>query len=53
LQPREHDLPPNWWTIFGNGIPVYHCAPGRDLAERHASDPDYRLSLIATKLHDR
>jgi hypothetical protein len=54
LQPREHDLLPDWWTIFCNGIPVYHCAPGRrDLAERYASDPDYRLSLITTKLHDR
>jgi hypothetical protein len=51
---REHDLPPDWWTVFCNGIPVRHCAPDRrDLAERYASDPDYRLSLITTKLHDR
>src|ERR1700722_7342026 len=51
---REHDLPPDWWTVFCNGIPVRHCAPGRlDLAERYATDPDYRLSLVATKLHDR
>jgi hypothetical protein len=51
---REHDLPPDWWTVFCNGIPVRHCAPDRrDLAERYATDPDYRLSLIRTKLHDR
>ena len=51
---REHDLPPDWWTIFCNGIPVHHCAPGRrDLAERYATDPEYRLSLVTTKLHDR
>jgi hypothetical protein len=50
---REHDLPPDWWTVFCNGIPVRHCAPDRhDLAERYAN-PDYRLSLIRTKWHDR
>jgi hypothetical protein len=54
LPEREHDLPPDWWTVFCNGIPVRHCAPGRrDLAERYATDPGYRLSLVTTKLHDR
>ena len=39
---REHDLPPD------------HCAPDRhDLAERYASDPDYRLSLVTKFIHDR
>ena len=47
---REHGLPPDWWTVFCNG----HCAPNRrDLAERYATNPDYRLSLIRTKLQDR
>jgi hypothetical protein len=42
LPAREHDLPPDWWTVFCNGIPVRHCAPDRrDLAERYATDPDY------------
>jgi hypothetical protein len=50
---REHDLPPDWWSVFCNGMPVRHCAPDRhDLAERYAN-PDYRLSLIRTKWHDR
>ena len=52
LPEREHDLPPDWWTVFCNGIPVRHCAPDRrDLAERYATDPEYRLSQIKTKLH--
>jgi integrase len=42
LPPREHDIPPDWWTVFCNGIPVRHCAPSRrDLAERYATDPEY------------
>ena len=54
LPAREHDLSPDWWTVFCHGIPVRHCAPDRrDLAERYATDPDYRLSLVTTKLHNR
>jgi hypothetical protein len=52
----EHPHGPRggWWTATCNGIPVYHFAPERrDIAERYATDPDYRLSLIAAKLHDR
>ena len=37
-----------------NGVPVRHCVPiRRDLAERYATDPGYRLSLIPTKLYDK
>ena len=51
---REYDMPPEWWTIFCNGIPVHHCAPSRrDLADRYATNADYRPSLIRTKLHNR
>ena len=33
LPAREHDLPPDWRTVFCNGIPVHHCSPSRrDLA---------------------
>ena len=43
-----------WWTVTCNGIPVYHFTPERrDGAERYASDPQYRLSLVTRKLHDR
>ena len=48
------DRPPDWWTVTCNGIPVYHFAPERrDLAERYASDPDYRQSRITKKAHER
>jgi hypothetical protein len=51
---REHDIPPDWWTIFCNGIPVHHYSPSRrDLADRCATDADYRLSLGIKRLHDR
>jgi hypothetical protein len=51
---REYDMPPEWWTIFCNGIPVHHCAPSRrDLADPYATNADYRPSLIRTKLHNR
>jgi hypothetical protein len=33
-----------------NGIPVWHC---RAKAERYATDPEYRASLIVTKYADR
>jgi hypothetical protein len=52
----EHPRGPRggWWTETCNGIPVHHCVPTRgDLAERYATDPDYRLNLVPTKLHDR
>jgi hypothetical protein len=45
---------PGWYTVTCNGIPVYHFAPQNGFdAERYCCDPEYRLSLIVTKLHDR
>jgi hypothetical protein len=50
----EHDIPADWWTVTCNGIPVHHFSPSnRRLAERYASDPEYRKSLVTTKLHDK
>jgi hypothetical protein len=52
----EHPRGPRggWWTVTCNGVPVYHFSPDqRDLAERYATDADYRASLVVTKLHDR
>lgn len=46
LPPKPHGLPPDWWTVFCNGVPVMHFAPERrDMAERYASDPEYRLTV--------
>jgi hypothetical protein len=43
-----------WWTVTCNGISVYHFTPERrEEAERYASDPQYRLSLVTRKLHER
>ena len=44
--------PEGWWTITCNGIPVWHC-PTRAKAERYATDPEYRASLVVTKDADR
>jgi hypothetical protein len=46
--------PRGWWTVVCNGVPVHHFSPRRRAAaERYATDPDYRLARIVTKLHDR
>lgn len=34
-----------WWSLF--------APERRDIAERYATDPEYRLSPISKKLHDR
>jgi hypothetical protein len=37
-----------------HGIPTYHFAPDRrDLAERYATDADYRQAQVKTKLWER
>jgi hypothetical protein len=49
---KEHDLPPDWWTVFCNGVPVYHFAPdNRAGADRYATDPGLRLSLVRQYIH--
>jgi len=49
--PDELRGPPrSWWTVTLNGEPVMHFAPDkRDLAERYATDPKYRASMIQAK----
>jgi hypothetical protein len=44
--------PDGWWTVTCNGIPVRHFA-NKTNAERYATDPEYRASLIVTKYADR
>ena len=44
--------PKEWWTVTCNGIPVWHC-PTREKAERYATDPKYRASLITKKLWEK
>lgn len=53
LPPEPHGMPADWWTVFCNGTPVYHFAPDRKAdAERYATDPEYRASLIKKKFHE-
>jgi hypothetical protein len=40
------------WTVTCNGIPVHHFAD-KVMAERYATDAEYRASLIVVKFHDR
>ena len=44
--------PNDWWTVTRNGIPVRHFA-NKAVAERYATDPKYRASLIVKKYADR
>ena len=40
-----------WWTVTGNGIPVWHARRRKD-AERYATDPAHRKAMARKKLHD-
>jgi hypothetical protein len=52
--PARLRLPAGWWTVTCNGIPVMHFTPTRrDLAERYATDPDYRQSQIKQKAWEK
>jgi hypothetical protein len=48
LRPGAHGPPRGWWTVKRNGIPVKHF-PGKEKAERYATDPKYRASLVIGK----
>ena len=42
-----------WLTVTANGIPVQHFGPSsRELAERYATDPEYRQSRVIRKVHE-
>jgi len=47
-EPRGHGPPKGWWTVKRNGLPVRHF-PGKEKAERYATDPEYRASLVTVK----
>jgi hypothetical protein len=44
--------PEGWWTVRRNGMPVRHF-PGKEKAERFATDPEYRASLVTAKVWKR
>jgi hypothetical protein len=41
----RHGPPKGWWTVKRNGLPIRHF-PGKEKAERYATDPEYRASLV-------
>jgi hypothetical protein len=48
IEPGPHGPPKGWWTVKRNGLPVRHF-PGKENAQRYATDPEYRASLITGK----
>src|ERR1019366_566097 len=44
IEPGPHGPPHTWWTVKRKGIPVRYF-PGKEKAERHATDREYRASL--------
>jgi hypothetical protein len=52
IEPGPHGPPKGWWTVKRNGLPVRHF-PGKEKAQRYATDPEYRASLIARKAWEK
>jgi hypothetical protein len=45
----QHGTPEGWWTVKRNGIAVRHF-PSKEKAQRYATDPEYRASLVSAKV---
>jgi hypothetical protein len=48
IEPGPHGPREGWWTVKRNGLPVRHF-PGKEKAQRFATDREYRASLVAGK----
>jgi hypothetical protein len=44
--------PKGWWTVKRNGLPIRHF-PGKENAERFATDPEYRASLVTVRAWEK
>jgi hypothetical protein len=49
IEPGAHGRLKVGWTVKRNGIPVMHF-PGKEKAQRYATDPEYRASLLTGKV---
>jgi hypothetical protein len=49
IEPGPNGPPKGWWTVKRNGFPVRHF-PGKKNAQRYATDPEYRASLVTVKV---
>jgi hypothetical protein len=52
IEPGPYGPPKGWWTVKRNGLPVRHF-PGKERAQRFATDPEYRASLVAAKAWEK
>jgi hypothetical protein len=52
IEPGPHVPPEGWWTVKRKGLPVRHF-PGKEKAERYATDPEYRASLVPRKAWEK
>ena len=41
--------PAGWWTVTAHGVPIRHFGD-KGMAERYASDPEYRASVVSRRL---
>ena len=48
IEPGPHGPPEGWWTVKRNGLRVRHF-PGKEKAQRFATDREYRASLVVGK----
>jgi hypothetical protein len=49
VEPGPNGPPKGWWTVKRNGKPVRYF-PSKEKAERFATDPEYRASLVTAKV---
>ncbi|MDB5610270.1 MAG: hypothetical protein JWP25_7170 [Bradyrhizobium sp.] len=49
IEAGPHGSAEGWWTVMRNGKPVRNF-PGKEKAERFATDPEYRASLVTAKV---
>ena len=48
MRARLRGPPTDWWTVMHNGVPVWFFpANHRDVAERFATDPAFRLEFVS------
>jgi hypothetical protein len=52
IESGPHGPPEGWWTVKRDGLAVRHF-PGREKADKFASDPEYRASLVTGKAWEK
>ena len=51
-EPGPNGPPKGWWPVKRNGIAVRHFS-GKEKAQRYATDPEYRASLVTGKAWEK